>query len=84
MAEHTNIAYCDSSINLEMGCDGCELWNAATGVRKCYAGMMTERRKGQRGWPEAFNRPKLFLGRLEEALSWRSSRLVYLTRTAVS
>lgn len=44
----TLIGWCDSSVNGEMGCDGCELWNPAAGVRICYAGLLTERRT-QRG-----------------------------------
>ncbi len=71
MGEVTLISWCDSTLNLEMGCDGCELWN---GLRhSCYAGVMTERQviKGPRnGWPPAFSVPQIFPQRLEEALKW--------------
>jgi protein gp37 len=74
MGLHTDIQWCDSSLNLEMGCDGCELWNPKAGVRRCYAGIMTEKWAGTRGWPKAFDRPKLFVERLPEALRWRDLR----------
>jgi protein gp37 len=70
MAEKTDIEWCDSTLNLEMGCDGCELWNPAAGVRHCYAGTLTERYAGAKGWPESFDKPKLFLQRLDKALKW--------------
>ena len=70
MAIHTGIEWCDSSLNLEMGCNGCELWNPKAGIRNCYAGKETGRRKGGRGWPEAFDRPRIFLERLPAALDW--------------
>jgi protein gp37 len=70
MAQHTGIQWCDSTLNLEMGCDGCELWNRKAGVDHCYAGQLTDRRKGGKGWPEAFEIPKIFLNRLPAALRW--------------
>jgi protein gp37 len=70
MADTTPIAWCDSALNLEMGCDGCELWNPKAGVRHCYAGRETERRAGQPGWPKSFDKPELFLHRLPDALAW--------------
>jgi protein gp37 len=66
----TPIQYCHSSINLMMGCDGCELWDLRRGVRHCYAGGMTERLAGQEGFPAAFDRPALFTHRLGQALRW--------------
>lgn len=73
MAKETNIEWCDSTHNLQMGCDGCELWNPKIGVKKCYAGVLTERyapnAKG-RGWPESFDKPKVFLERLKPMLDW--------------
>jgi protein gp37 len=51
-----------------MGCDGCELWN---GQRKvCYAGRQTIERAGMKGWPVKFERPSLFLERVEPTLKW--------------
>jgi hypothetical protein len=57
MPQHTPIPWCDSAVNLMMGCDVCEMWNPAVGVRACYAGVMTENRAGRPGWPESFGRP---------------------------
>src|ERR1700693_4251242 len=70
MAIRTFIEWCDSTLNLEMGCNGCELWNPNAGILHCYAGMETNRRKGGRGWPEAFDQPRMFLERLPAALKW--------------
>lgn len=71
MGKDTDIEWCDSTLNLQMGCDGCELWNLKTGVKICYAGTLTERYAGvNSGWPEAFDKPKLFLNRLDAALKW--------------
>jgi protein gp37 len=47
MAIHTDIEWCDSSLNLAMGCDGCELWNPARGVKHCYAGVLTGKYGGR-------------------------------------
>lgn len=69
MSKETKIQWCDSSLNLQMGCDGCELWNETK--RICYAGRQTEGRKGFKGWPKGgFGEPELFLERLEPALKW--------------
>ena len=68
MSKDTMISWCDSTLNLMMGCGGCELWNGAR--RSCYAGVMTAKYSGQKGWPSAFNSPQLFPHRLPEALAW--------------
>lgn len=52
------------------GCSGCELWIPARGVKKCYAGVLTERYGGRPGWPPSFDQPTLFPGRIEEACRW--------------
>lgn len=70
MARETTIEYPDSTLNLEMGCDGCELWIPANGVFSCYAGTMTKKYAGSKGWPEQFEKPVIFPERLEEALAW--------------
>jgi protein gp37 len=70
MAETTSIEWCDSTLNLQMGCDGCELWNPAAGVRHCYAGTLTERYAGAKGWPASFDKPALFPERINAALKW--------------
>jgi protein gp37 len=71
VAEHTDIEWADSTLNLQMGCDGCELWNPKTGVKHCYAGELTERYGGRAGWPASFSQPKLFPERLDKALRWK-------------
>jgi len=71
MSKETSIEWSDSSLNLMMGCDGCELWNPAKGVKHCYAGTLTDRYAGHStGYPAAFDKPKLFLERLKPALKW--------------
>lgn len=70
MGIHTDIEYSDSTLNLMMGCDGCELWNPAAGVKDCYAGVMTEHYGGRKGWPKTFDQPELFVERLNAALRW--------------
>jgi protein gp37 len=72
MSDKTPIEWCDSAINLEMGCDGCELWDRARRVRHCYAGVLTEKWAGRKGWPKSFDKPELFTERLDQdALRWR-------------
>lgn len=69
MGKETSIQWADSTLNLQMGCDGCELWNNAR--RICYAGNKTDfDRHGAKGWPARFESPELFLDRLPEALRW--------------
>lgn len=70
MAKETAIQWCDSSVNPSMGCEGCELVNGQE-VPKCYAKTLTDRYAGvNKGWPEAFDKPKLFLDRLQPMLQW--------------
>ena len=47
MGIKTDIEWCDSSVNPTENCDGCELWNTKAGIRKCYAGKLTERFQGR-------------------------------------
>lgn len=71
MAINTAIEYCDSTLNLSMGCDGCELWNRKKNIRHCYAGMLTDRYgPTSSGYPSVFEEPKLYLNRLDAALKW--------------
>ena len=66
--EQTKIEWCDSTVNPTENCDGCELWNTATGVHKCYAGKMTERWKGK----GAFDQPVVLKpGRMAATLKWK-------------
>lgn len=71
----TGIQWCDSTQNLQMGCEGCELIKGAdiaSGERKpsCYAGTLTDRYAGRKGWPEAFTKPSIFPERLGPMLNW--------------
>lgn len=71
----TDVEWCDSTLNLQMGCNGCELWNllGQNPVRRCYAGVQTERRTAKGpipGWPESFDKPRIFMERLDPALKW--------------
>lgn len=71
MGEKTSIEWCDSSLNLAMGCDGCEL-AARGGSGTCYAEVLTNRYGGKsKGYPADFYAPTIFPGRLEKALRWR-------------
>ena len=38
---------------------------------RCYSGNTTVRFQGRKGWPESFDVPKLFPGRMAEAAAWR-------------
>ena len=68
MGKQTKIQWADSTLNVQIGCDGCELWN--TSNRSCYAGHFVGRHAGQKGFPESFDKPKLFLERVKEAVRW--------------
>lgn len=70
MGMTTTISWCDSTCNLMSGCDGCELWNPSAGVRHCYAGTLVGRYGGKKGWPESFDKPAIFVGRLKKSLMW--------------
>lgn len=72
MGQTTGIEWCDSTLNLEIGCDGCELWNPKVGEKTCYAGQIVERYGGHsKGYPESFDKPALFPKRLDEAERWK-------------
>lgn len=43
-------------------------------IRTCYAGQLVTRYAGQKGYPEAFDKPKLFLNRLLDAAKWPDLR----------
>jgi protein gp37 len=70
MGIDTTIGWCDSTVNGMMGCDGCELYNPAQNINKCYASVLTGRHAGQVGWPQSFDIPTLFPDRLKKALKW--------------
>lgn len=69
MSKDTAIQYADSSLNLMMGCDGCELWNKSN--HSCYAGQQTDKWAGKKGWPLAFDMPRTFPERMAKAESWK-------------
>ena len=74
MGEKTDIEWCDSTLNLMMGCDGCEL-RAGT-VNTCYAGQIVDKMvsspKGPpKGWPLAFDKPLIFAERILLLDKWK-------------
>lgn len=77
MAIETHIEWCDSTLNAEMGCDGCELYNPKLEASNpgykpdCYAKIQTDRYAGHsKGYPEAFSKPQLFTDRIAIACKW--------------
>jgi protein gp37 len=70
MSAATKIQWVDSTCNPTMGCDGCELWNPNTGVRKCYAGVLHTRFGGVKGYSPTFEQLTLWPGRMAEAARW--------------
>lgn len=65
MSASTPIQWCDGTVNISMGCDGCELWTAK--LRNCYAGRLSEMRAGHKGYPKDFDVVEQFPGRAEKA-----------------
>jgi len=71
MAISTPIQWCDSTCNPTMGCDGCELWNEATGERTCYAGVLHSRYGGAtKGFSPTFDELTIWPGRMIAAAKW--------------
>ncbi len=85
MGEHTDIQWCDSTVNPVMGCDGCELWQrngspakddeaesvAKEPRRTCYAGQLhLSRGKSNPGFAADFLKPEAFPGRTSKAARW--------------
>jgi protein gp37 len=72
MSVGTKIQWCDSTCNPTMGCEGCELWNAKTGERSCYAGVLHSRFGGvTKGYSPTFEELTYWPGRMAEAARWR-------------
>ncbi len=70
MAIVTDIQWCDSSANVQMGCEGCELVKGQD-KPKCYAKTLTDRWAGtNKGWPLSFEQPRIFMDRVPKMLSW--------------
>lgn len=74
MSKDTNIQWADGTVNPTMGCDGCELWNPKNKVFKCYAGTLTGRYAGRKGYPPNFETVTKFPGRMEVASRWGDLR----------
>jgi|SRR5215471_13021551 len=75
MGQNTGIEWADDTVNGQMGCDGCELYNPKTdpATWTCYAETLVTRRLEQgpaKGWPESFNKPELFPLRIQKACHW--------------
>jgi protein gp37 len=66
MGRFTSIEWCDSTCNVLVGCDGCEVMEAGG----CYARDMVARWGGKPNWPRYFLQPTFFLHRMDEALAW--------------
>jgi len=65
MSIETGIEYADSTGNLQMGCDGCELFNRQKNLTKCYAARLTDSYGGRKGWPSRFEEPVIFPERVK-------------------
>ena len=66
MGKVTEIPWCDSTLNLVMGCSaGCELSNGI-----CFAERWCRRLAGRPGYPKDFRKPELFPHRLAELRRW--------------
>jgi len=71
MGIKTKLEFCDSTINPIMGCGGCELYHPNPARNHCYAAALCNRYGGLKGWPDAFDCPRHFPGRLEKAIKWK-------------
>lgn len=71
MGEQTKIEFCDSSLNLVMGCDGCELFHRHPERNHCYAYRTCRRYAGRKGWPADFHKPETFMYRLDLLHRWK-------------
>ncbi len=71
MSNKTKIQWTDSTVNPTMGCEGCELWNPKTNVRKCYAGTLHARfGRVTKGYSPTFEELTFWPGRMAEAAGW--------------
>jgi len=72
MGIKTKIEYADSTVNPIMGCSGCELYHPRAERNHCYAATLCNRYGGaNKGFPETFDCPQHFPGRLEKAIKWK-------------
>ncbi len=71
MGKTTKIEWCDSSVNGQMGCDGCEIFDVRTNSGSCYAGVDITKKKGSNsGMPAEFGNPELYPYRIIDACKW--------------
>jgi len=71
MSKSTKIEWTDDTVNPTLGCNGCELWSATTGVQLCYAGIFTGRLGPfNSGLADDFNVVSTAPGRMVEAARW--------------
>jgi protein gp37 len=75
MGINSDIEYVDSTINPEMGCDGCELYNPKLPDddprQTCYANVWVSRFAGRSpSYPARFSKPELFPERIAHACRW--------------
>lgn len=75
MGIKTDIEWADSTVNGMMGCDGCELYNPKNFENgkpdRCYAFYITKRYGDKPGWPQSFDKPKLFPERFAQIEKWK-------------
>jgi protein gp37 len=78
MAIHTNIEWCDSSVNPTSGCDGCELYNPnSPDDATCYAKEIHENRLAKSfpaKYGSRFNMVREIPGRIDQARLWPDLR----------
>lgn len=85
MSRHTNIEWCDSTVNPTSGCDGCELFNAKEpGKAICYAKFIHEQRFAwqarqpgsawEQHYAQTFSEVRTISGRIHEATYWGDLR----------
>lgn len=70
MGIKTTIEWCDSTVNPQEGCEGCELWRPGDGGTCYAAGMINRFGSGSAGHPDRFDRPEIYPYRLVEACGW--------------
>lgn len=72
MGKDTDIQWCDSTVNPNTGCDGCELWHAID-KGPCYAGVLHEGRLARslpRLYAPSFTEVRMVPGRMAVAAGW--------------
>ena len=70
MGAKTEIQWADGTCNPTLGCDGCELRDLVRGIKICYAGHLTDRFGGRKGYAKKFEVVEKAPGRMAEAARW--------------